>query len=76
MRSVHTPAYATVLQRLRQARKAAGITQVEAAKSLRRPQSYISNCESGERRIDVVELLEFAKLYRQPLAYFVRGIKP
>jgi hypothetical protein len=27
-------------------------------------------CESGERRVDVVELAEFARLYRKPLSFF------
>ncbi len=49
--------------RLRAAREAAGLTQAEAAQALGRPQSFVSKCESGERRIDVVELLAFARLY-------------
>jgi hypothetical protein len=52
--------------------RAAGLTQVEVAKKLRRPQSYVSKCESGERRVDVVELAEFARLYRKGLPYFVK----
>lgn len=50
-----------------------GLTQVEVAAKLRRPQSFVSKCESGERRVDVVELLvEFARLYGEDLVYFVR----
>jgi transcriptional regulator with XRE-family HTH domain len=59
------------MERLKVARKQAGITQIAAAKMLRRPQSFISKCESGERRVDVVELQEFARLYRKPLTFFV-----
>jgi transcriptional regulator with XRE-family HTH domain len=71
MRSVYTELYRAMLARLRSARKAAGMTQTDVAKALRRPQSFVSNCESGERRVDVVELLEFARLYKKPLSYFV-----
>jgi transcriptional regulator with XRE-family HTH domain len=71
MRSVYTELYREMLARLRSARKAAGLTQVDVAHALKRPQSFVSNCESGERRIDVVELLEFAALYKKPLSYFV-----
>jgi transcriptional regulator with XRE-family HTH domain len=39
------------------ARDRAGLTQVELAKLLRKPQSFISNYERGNRRIDVLELL-------------------
>jgi hypothetical protein len=35
------------------------------------PQSLVSKGESGERRVDVVELMEFARLYRKDLSYFV-----
>jgi transcriptional regulator with XRE-family HTH domain len=41
-------------------RKRAGLTQAEVAKKLRRYQSFVATVESGERRIDVVEFLEFA----------------
>lgn len=68
---MYTAEYQAMLRRLRRARKDAGMTQVEAAKALRRPQSFLSNCESGERRVDVIELLEFARLYGKSLAYFV-----
>ncbi len=60
------------LRRLREARQAAGLTQVEVATKLRRPQSYVSKCESGERRVDVVELQELAQLYKKDLTFFVR----
>lgn len=61
-----------MLKRLREARLQAGLTQSQAAAALRKPQSFISKCESGERRIDVIELDDFAGLYRKPLAFFVR----
>lgn len=64
-------AYRLFLTRLREARQAAGLTQAEVAAKFRRPQSFVSKCESGERRVDVVELTEFARLYRKDLSYFV-----
>ena len=41
-------------------RKKAGLTQSELATRLGRYQSFIANIESGQRRIDVVELLDIA----------------
>jgi transcriptional regulator with XRE-family HTH domain len=61
---------------LRAARLQAGLTQVEVAAALRRPQSFISKCESGERRVDVVELEDFARLYRKPVAFFLARDEP
>lgn len=71
MRSLHSTRYRRFLKRLRQARQQAGLTQIEVARALRRPQSFVSKCESGERRVDVVELEEFARLYRKTLSFFL-----
>ena len=62
--------YASFLKRLRLAREQASLSQTEAARRLGRPQSFISKCESGERRVDVVELRAFARLYGVPLTFF------
>lgn len=35
------------------------------------PQSFVSKFESGERRLDVVELERLADLYGKPLGYFL-----
>jgi transcriptional regulator with XRE-family HTH domain len=63
--------YRQFLTRLREARHQAKMTQVQVAKKLRRPQSFVSKVESGERRVDVIELAEFARLYRKRLSFFV-----
>lgn len=42
------------------AREAARLRQVDVAQRLKRPQSYVSKIESGERRLDVVEFLDMA----------------
>ena len=66
----HGPAYKMLGQRLRTAREAAGLSQVEAAAQLGKPQSFISKCESGERRLDIIELQVLADLYGQDLNFF------
>jgi transcriptional regulator with XRE-family HTH domain len=45
---------------LEAARKKAGLTQVELAKRLRKPQSFVSSYESGQRRLDLLELTRIA----------------
>jgi transcriptional regulator with XRE-family HTH domain len=66
------PEYRRFLSCLRAAREGSGLTQVEVAKRLGVPQSFISKCESGERRVDAVELAAFARVYRKPLTFFLR----
>jgi transcriptional regulator with XRE-family HTH domain len=48
----------------------AGLTQAEVARRLSRPQSFVSKSESGERRIDFIELIYLARIYRKPLKFF------
>jgi transcriptional regulator with XRE-family HTH domain len=67
---VQSTRYQAFLQRLRQARLEAGLTQEDVAEKLDKPQSYVSKCESGERRVDFIELLGFAEIYDKPLDFF------
>lgn len=57
---------------LREVRLAAGLRQIDLAKRLGQPQSFISKCESGERRLDLPELREVCKALGIPLKEFVR----
>lgn len=43
------------------ARKSAGLTQADLALRLRCHQSFVARVESGERRVDVVELIVLAR---------------
>ncbi len=47
--------------------------QEEVGRQLKKPQSYVSKCESGERRVDIVELEKFAELYGKSVSYFLPG---
>lgn len=49
--------------RLKELRKEQDLTQAEVAEKLGKDQVFISNCESGRRRIDPIELLAFASVY-------------
>jgi transcriptional regulator with XRE-family HTH domain len=71
VRSQYSARYKRVLKQLRAARGLAGLTQREVAAALNRPQSFVAKCESGERRIDVIELEDFARLYRKPISFFL-----
>ena len=71
-KSIHTKEYAYLVERIRKARVEAGLTQVQVAKKIGRPQSHISNIESGQQRIDVIELKRFADLYGKKMGYFLK----
>jgi transcriptional regulator with XRE-family HTH domain len=44
-----------------EARQEAGLTQVELAEKLERPQTFVSKIERGVRGVDVIEFIEIAK---------------
>ena len=52
--------YIDVGDALAYARERAGLTQQQLARLLRKPQSFVSNYERGQRRIDVLELIRIA----------------
>ena len=60
-KTIFTGANQVVVEIVRKARTDAGITQVELARRLGRDQSHISLIERSQRRLDVVEFIEFAK---------------
>lgn len=60
-RSVFSDGYKSMLEVLVAARKDAGVTQVELAKRLGKPQPFVSYVESGERRLDLIEFCAIAR---------------
>jgi transcriptional regulator with XRE-family HTH domain len=74
-RSTHHTDYAIFLACLRTARKGAGLTQGEVADRLGQTQSFVSKCELGERRIDIVELRSFCQATGVSLADFVHDFE-
>jgi transcriptional regulator with XRE-family HTH domain len=71
-RAIYTKDHNAIVKCLKKARIESGLGQIEVAKKLGRTQSYLSKIESGQRRFDVLQLKEFAKLYKKPLDYFVK----
>lgn len=58
-------------EKIRQARHECGMSQSEAAELLGRPQSYVSRCETGMRRIDIIDLIDFGRIYKKSIQYFL-----
>lgn len=65
--------YEPIGEILSEVRQEAGFTQQELAKRLRKPQSFVSSYESGQRRIDILEFLKIMDLIgADPMKIFVR----
>jgi transcriptional regulator with XRE-family HTH domain len=74
-KSIASRDYRIFLHELRAARKRAGVTQVELAARLGETQSFVSKCERGERRIDVLELRTFCEVMGISLSTFVERLE-
>jgi transcriptional regulator with XRE-family HTH domain len=61
-----------LLALLRQVRLDAGFRQTDVAKRLGKPQSFVSNYESGERRLDLLELQMVCEVVGIPLVDFIK----
>jgi transcriptional regulator with XRE-family HTH domain len=66
----------TLIALLVAARGDAGLTQRDLAAVLKRPRSFVSRIEAGERRLDVVEFVEFARALKlDPVAMFSKFVR-
>lgn len=65
------PEYKRMRKRLEMARKDLGLKQAEVAVQLGKHQSFVSKVESGERRIDPIELKQLAAVYRREINWFL-----
>lgn len=72
-KSQHSRAYQSLRAFLRTLREEAGLTQREIGKKLKKPQSWVYNCETGNRRVDVTEFIEWSLACNaDPSAMFTR----
>ena len=58
-------------QRLRQARRDAGLTQPQVGEMLGKPRSYVSECERAKRQVDLIEFVELVAIYDKPAVYYL-----
>lgn len=71
-KSIYSKDHKFVTEQLRKARIQARLDQMQTAKLLGKTQSYISKIESGQRRIDIVQLKKFAGIYKKDLNFFIK----
>ena len=70
-KSLTSTKHTALLELLRQIREEAGLRQSDVAKKLKQPQSFVSKYESGERRLDLLELELVCEACGHDLAQFV-----
>jgi len=63
-KSNFTYKYKLLIERLKTARSESGLTQADVAKKLGTAQSFVSKVENGERRLDIIEMLRLADIYK------------
>ena len=71
-KSIWSAEYQQLCALLRQIRQDAGLTQVQVAERLNMPQSFVSKYESGERRLDVIELRHVASALDETLDHVIQ----
>jgi len=71
-KTIYTKDHKFIIEQLKKARVDAGFDQEKVAELLGKTQSYVSKIEAGQRRIDIVQLKEFAKIYKKELGYFIK----
>jgi len=71
-KTIYTEEHKNLIRKLKSARLLAKLDQKTAAKRLNKSQSYISKMESGQRRIDLVQLKQIAEIYGKNIEYFIK----
>lgn len=74
-KSIYSDKHRKLCELLIEARNSAGLTQQELASQLRKPQSFIAKYEGGERRLDLVELIEISSNLSLDLCAVIRELE-
>ena len=70
-KSTFTREYRAFLETLKDGRLKAELSQIELAAKLAQSQSFVSKCERGETRVDIVQLRVFCRAFGITLPAFV-----
>ena len=71
-KTIYSKEHRYLVKQLKKGRKEMGLSQEQVANLLHRTQSYVSKIESGQRKIDIVQLKKFAKIYKKSLDFFIK----
>lgn len=72
-KTIYSPEYDRIVGLLREIREQAGLSQAELAEQLQRPRTFVTKCELGERRIDLLEWMRFCQACKvEPSEFLLR----
>ena len=74
-KTIYAPEYRILLQILKDSQKKSNLTQIDIAKKLGKNQSYVSKILSGERRIDVFELMQLVQVLDLEIVDLLQKLK-
>lgn len=71
-KTIYSKEHRYLIKQLKKARKEAGLSQEQVTNLLHKTQSYVSKIESGQRKIDIIQLKKFAKIYKKDINFFLK----
>jgi transcriptional regulator with XRE-family HTH domain len=74
-KNIYTEQHNRLINLLREMRVKAGLTQLELAALIKKDQTFISKYESGQRRLDILEVREICQAIGTTLEKFVRRLE-
>ena len=74
-KSMFTPDYEHLIELMAEIRREAGVTQVDLAAALGKPQSFVSKIENGERRLDLIEMIAVADALKVAPSTVLSGLE-
>lgn len=75
MKTIVSPGHLALIEAMIAARKASGLTQIDLAKQLKCQQSLVARMESGQRRIDAVDLVLWARAVGAEAKHFIDTVE-
>ena len=75
MKSIHDVRYTRLIRALKDARKVTGLSQAELAKRLGCSRPVVSCIENGQRRVDVVELVDICQALDLDICELVQNLR-
>ena len=70
-KTLYSKEYKRLVQKLKKARLESGLNQVVVGKLLKKDQTFVSKVESGQYRLDAIQLGQFAKIYKKDIKHFL-----